>query len=461
MYALSDPERTLLHEIWAIVNDRWWGPQPNEYFASHQDQVEVYDNLMVKGLVSQNADSHNVFRMKFMLAGFFYLDENLRHDATKATSHVIAGIKNLYSIKKGGRATIAELAREAGISAGEAFRALFLMHQFGLSVPANLEEGPDSMATFLAPGMQVGKITSFEALYDQRKKEHDLQAEQMKRWAGADYALAANAVVRQGISVLGSPGDGFDAERKELRQENLEVPVSIIVFCERCNHDTNHKILGQVKQHDEPPEEHADLPFVDHEWQIIRCLGCDETRFRYWVQSTEFYILDDPEAPDNKRQRSTDAIYPTPQRRKPKNFSYAPDVIRSLYLQSMQALNGSMLHLCAGGMRATLDAICGERGIDNGRVLDELSLSPKLRKGKEYRSDNLEGKIWGLAEAGLITNTDAAILHKHRILGNDALHSALAPTNVSLEHAMNVVEHILETIYEVPGNAAKITLSKK
>jgi len=331
------------------------------------------------------------------------------------------------------------------------------MREFGLSVTANLDAGPLSSASCVTPNSQVAKITTFEALYEARMKEHSSHIEHTKRLNAGDYSHFA------GLPTFPPAGLGVGgglASQSAFKPES-KVPAdsgTTTAYCERCNGKTNHKIHSQLKERESFGD--YDEFATESAWQVLRCLGCNETRFRHHVLKSEFYIVEAP--PDYKEESSVEVIYPTPQKRKPKEYANAPDVIRSLYCQTLQALNGSMPHLCAGGMRAILDAVCSDRGINEGLVLDEESpsLSPKLRKGKEYRSENLEGKIWGLAEADLVTVKDAAVLHKHRFLGNDALHKALAPTDDSLENAMDVIEHVLEKIYELPRKAAGIERAK-
>src|ERR1041384_4535107 len=258
MFDLTEPEKTLLHEVWGIVNDRWWGPVPNEHFASRQDQVAAYESLLLKNLLTQQSDPAGVFRMRFQQQGFFYLGIKAQQEATKGTLQLIAGAKKLYSLKKGSRASIAELAKESGLSVGESFRLLFLMRQFGLSISAQLEDGPEATKTWVAPDIQVSTITTFEALYEQRKKEHESQAEEMKKWSG--LVAPKKHPIAQVVPGL------YEASSSDPEEETEqpEIPGSLTVLCERCGRATNHKILGQVKEREKLPEE-LDQFKVDHE----------------------------------------------------------------------------------------------------------------------------------------------------------------------------------------------------
>jgi len=69
---------------------------------------------------------------------------------------------------------------------------------------------------------------------------------------------------------------------------------------------------------------------------------------------------------------------------------------------------------------------------------------------------NLEGKISWLREKGLLTKTNAEILHAHRYLGNDALHALEMPSVDELRLAIEIVEHVLVGLYMIEDKAAEI-----
>jgi hypothetical protein len=70
--------------------------------------------------------------------------------------------------------------------------------------------------------------------------------------------------------------------------------------------------------------------------------------------------------------------------------------------------------------------------------------------------DNLEGRISGLQEKGLLTQTSAQTLHEHRYLGNSAVHELARPSTDELKLAVEIVEHALEQLYELPEKAAEL-----
>jgi len=72
------------------------------------------------------------------------------------------------------------------------------------------------------------------------------------------------------------------------------------------------------------------------------------------------------------------------------------------------------------------------------------------------RKDNLEGRIAGLQEKGLLTQSSAQTLHEHRYLGNSAVHELARPSEGELRLAIEIVEHVLEQLYELPEKAEEL-----
>ena len=66
-----------------------------------------------------------------------------------------------------------------------------------------------------------------------------------------------------------------------------------------------------------------------------------------------------------------------------------------------------------------IEGVCNDRGIKDGNVTDA--------NGVTKRKNNLEGRINGLAEKGLISTQQAETLHQIRFLGNDAAHELDQP----------------------------------
>jgi DNA gyrase subunit A len=69
---------------------------------------------------------------------------------------------------------------------------------------------------------------------------------------------------------------------------------------------------------------------------------------------------------------------------------------------------------------------------------------------------NLEDKIEDLVSKDVLTKKNAEILHKTRLLGNEAAHKTKAPSDSELDVAFDIVENLLETVYIIPKKAERL-----
>jgi hypothetical protein len=104
-----------------------------------------------------------------------------------------------------------------------------------------------------------------------------------------------------------------------------------------------------------------------------------------------------------------------------------------------------------------MEAVCVEKGIIDGPVE-----RPKKGGGTEIvRKSDLRGKIEGMKEKLVISATDAEAFHACRFLGNDAVHELLRPTSSELILAIEIVEHTLESVFEVPMKTDEVKAIKR
>ena len=61
---------------------------------------------------------------------------------------------------------------------------------------------------------------------------------------------------------------------------------------------------------------------------------------------------------------------------------------------------------------------------------------------------------------GVLTKTDAAVLHEIRSMGNEAAHESKPHSDEQLSLAMEVVEHLLKSVYIIPFKLAKFAKPK-
>ncbi len=231
------------------------------------------------------------------------------------------------------------------------------------------------------------------------------------------------------------------------------------VYCVQCKQDTNHvvlqsvdcdgyEVIGHSGFSDDPQDETIDW---ENNYQIIQCQGCDAVSFRHIQYFSENAQMIGPDEWDDGKRTW---LYPkrSDRTRLIKDYYNVPNALRRIYRETLECFNNDALTLCAAGLRAIIEGICADQKIVNGPV----QTTKPDGKTLSVRKDNLEGKIGGLSEKGILTPKNAAILHEHRFLGNEAVHELGQPSSDELTLAMEIVEHILDALYEMPDKAEKL-----
>jgi hypothetical protein len=234
-------------------------------------------------------------------------------------------------------------------------------------------------------------------------------------------------------------------------EENKSKGEKFKAFCATCKTETNH---GAVQSVDTTGSEYYGSDEYSIDWsdryQIIQCLGCDTFSFRHENWFSEAQEQYGP-GPDDYHDGTTVWLYP--QRGKDilsaKDFYNAPKNLRAIYKEVVNCFNGEAPVMCAAGLRATIEGLCAEQGVTDGPV--EVKKADGNIEIK--RKDNLEGKISGLCEKGILTRSSADILHEHRYMGNTAVHDLSRPAEEDLRLAIEIIEHMLESLYEIPEKA--------
>lgn len=247
-------------------------------------------------------------------------------------------------------------------------------------------------------------------------------------------------------------------EKVELNKSQGE---KFKAFCATCESDTNHEavqsvdVSGSEVFHYGPNEnDQASIDWSDR-YQVIKCLGCDTFSFRHrnWFSEAQEYY-----GPDDYHDGTTVRLYP--QRGKhvlaAKDFYNVPKNLRGIYKEVITCFNNESPVLCAAGLRASIEGLCAANGVGDGPV--ELKKSDGTVEIK--RKNNLEGKISGLHEKGLLTKRNAELLHEHRYIGNDAVHELSRPSDSDLKIAIEIVEHMFESLYEIPEKAEALKLAR-
>lgn len=181
--------------------------------------------------------------------------------------------------------------------------------------------------------------------------------------------------------------------------------------------------------------------------EFLRCNGCGEGSYRI-----ESWFSEEP--------GNTTTFYPPRggYRRKPQTWRAVPydNNLPQVYDQTITAFNAGLFTLAGSGVRLLIEGVCIDQKIEDGPKLEQDGKAANNKQGKPIRIDNLEGKINGLAERDFITKNQAKHLHQIRFLGNDAAHQLDIPAAKIVGHAIDIVEHLFEQVYEQPEKAEEL-----
>ena len=218
------------------------------------------------------------------------------------------------------------------------------------------------------------------------------------------------------------------------------------VFCNSCKRITNQEVLKSIETRID--DDDAQITFVDT-YEIIKCLGCEEISFRHDSTNSDAYDPETGEHYENVRLYPirSDKTLPL------KPYYNVPAIVRNIYRETIDAFNNELNLLCAAGLRAIIESICNNEMVIDGPVIR----TSKDGTNKVVRAKDLMGKINGLHEKGVITKKQVDILHEHRYLGNEALHALDTPHKSVLQIAIEIIENVLDLLYEIDQKAGQLT----
>jgi hypothetical protein len=221
----------------------------------------------------------------------------------------------------------------------------------------------------------------------------------------------------------------------------------IKVICTTCKNRNRHIVLSSLDQSGEEPMGYDDSYSWNDLYQIIECQGCGSISFRNESSNSEDY---DPEG----GYYISELIYPkrTSDTWDTKDFFNVPQNLRRIYRETIDCFNNDNFTLCGAGVRALVEGLCQENNILDGEV-EITKIDGTIEK---KRKKDLQGKINGLHEKGKLTKKSAEILHEHRFLGNKSIHELSLPSKEELSLAIEIVENILDTLYEIPQKAFQL-----
>ncbi|MCL6306944.1 DUF4145 domain-containing protein [Pseudomonas syringae] len=211
-------------------------------------------------------------------------------------------------------------------------------------------------------------------------------------------------------------------------KENGDLEIGDVVKsdCRKCNSKTRHQIKGLIvdKRHN-PWENERDS------WAVVQCQGCLTNSFHLRNEDFE-QVFEDFEG--ELQHSVTDTSFPSVIRNhRPLSATHLlPHLINTIYQQTVKALSQNANVLASIGLRATIEAVC-----------NNLTVS----------GTNLQKRIDSLFKAGYVSSGDKRRLHAIRFLGNDAAHEIKQPQRTDILIALEIVEHLLNTVFILESRA--------
>jgi len=198
------------------------------------------------------------------------------------------------------------------------------------------------------------------------------------------------------------------------------------VDCRKCNSNTRHEIVAAASQK-------VNEWFADERetWAVIRCLGC--LTYAFLFRHDDFDQVE--EDFDGELIHAVKLqVYPSviKNHRPLHPIHHVPQLIRTIYQQTLTALSQHANVLASIGLRATIEAVCNHL---------------------EISGTNLQRRIDFLFKAGYVSNGDKKRLHAIRFLGNDAAHEIKQPKTHEIRIALEIVEHLLNTVFILESRA--------
>jgi len=199
------------------------------------------------------------------------------------------------------------------------------------------------------------------------------------------------------------------------------------IVCRECCRETLHSIISTYSEKGSEDCENGNYVDWNCDNQIIQCLGCESVSFRTVSTFSEDMDFDK----NGPFYPKTIKYYPGRAEGLKSIDSYLlPDSIQLIYKETTLAIESGQFILAGIGIRAIVETICKDLNAEGQDLFKKI--------------DSLKAKF-------IITPDDATILHKLRVLGNDATHEVKAHDSKQLELAINIIVHMLDGAYIIPA----------
>jgi hypothetical protein len=166
----------------------------------------------------------------------------------------------------------------------------------------------------------------------------------------------------------------------------------------------------------------------------------EEYEYRFWIcqvcetaaLEVSYSDMSIDGALDEYGKNGVSTWYPPPAKLTPKKFQrFRKRPLRNIYFEIIDSYNSGLKLVCAFGLRALLEGICADMGIE-----DTGETRP------------LTGKLYALAKRGLVKQEIVDNLFALKFIGDEAIHQLKTPAEEELETGVRVIENLISFLYK-------------
>jgi hypothetical protein len=196
------------------------------------------------------------------------------------------------------------------------------------------------------------------------------------------------------------------------------------IFCNNCRQYTTHDLVFSHTPEEldylEPDQEEVGGTTISKLWA---CRGCER------VTLQEITL-------DEGGEEIGSEFYPSRERHFliRKSFLQLNAKLSQIYEEIIICYNNASPILCATGLRSLLEGVCADKGISGRNLVDQINNLNTLLPGNIVES-----------------------LHHFRFVGNEAVHQLNAPSINELRSAIEVMEDLLNFLYDLDYKAANLS----
>jgi hypothetical protein len=207
------------------------------------------------------------------------------------------------------------------------------------------------------------------------------------------------------------------------------------IYCNHCHRVTNHQLAGEHCFGEGDPEIDE---YEEYIYRLWICAGCERGTLE---SGNTFYGGVYGQTDELGNQLWAQNFYPkrSHQDLTPKFFIKLKPKLKMIYKETIACFNGGAFVLCSAGLRALLEGVCDDKRVKGRNLRDKI--------------DNLQRL---LPNKNIIKN-----LHHFRFTGNQAVHQLEAPNSDDAKLAIEVMEDLLNFLYELDYKASRLRASAK